>query len=439
MNDIVQKAIENITWQSQKFPKKEFETICANKEEALPYLRSAVDRAIAEGEKVGEDYILHFYAIFLLGEFRDRESFSRIMELACLPSDTLDFLIGGAITEGLSDILYCTYNGDLELLKQGIYNKNTDDFAKSAMLDVMRQLYLDKKLEKQEWQDFIRKIVYMEEEIGDYVYTALALTICECHFMEMLPEIKQLYCDERVDTYAIGEFGDCIDMMFSYISEKDSCICPMNAADMLKSWEMFEKEPNEQDDDKAMNELFEQFIEEGMREARSIKVQAKIGRNDPCPCGSGKKYKQCCLNKPKALIDTIESRQEREKWLQYYPPTKEEVKEGRIYLEDFYSQESIETDKLIYLALKHRAIPIWKPEKEAVVKRRQLGYLTAAWDRFVETVEKEGITSFSEYDKKYSIHYSCAEWTDALKELLREQDDYQYLISVSDMCKKMER
>ena len=22
----------------------------------------------------------------------------------------------------------------------------------------------------------------------------------------------------------------------------------------------------------------------------------KIGRNDPCPCGSGKKYKNCCLN-----------------------------------------------------------------------------------------------------------------------------------------------
>ncbi len=23
----------------------------------------------------------------------------------------------------------------------------------------------------------------------------------------------------------------------------------------------------------------------------------KVGRNDPCPCGSGKKYKQCCLAK----------------------------------------------------------------------------------------------------------------------------------------------
>jgi len=23
----------------------------------------------------------------------------------------------------------------------------------------------------------------------------------------------------------------------------------------------------------------------------------KVGRNDPCPCGSGKKYKKCCMKK----------------------------------------------------------------------------------------------------------------------------------------------
>lgn len=28
-----------------------------------------------------------------------------------------------------------------------------------------------------------------------------------------------------------------------------------------------------------------------------VREQKKIGRNDPCPCGSGKKYKQCCMNK----------------------------------------------------------------------------------------------------------------------------------------------
>jgi len=28
---------------------------------------------------------------------------------------------------------------------------------------------------------------------------------------------------------------------------------------------------------------------------------AKTGRNDPCPCGSGKKYKNCCLTKDEAV------------------------------------------------------------------------------------------------------------------------------------------
>ena len=29
----------------------------------------------------------------------------------------------------------------------------------------------------------------------------------------------------------------------------------------------------------------------------------KVGRNDPCPCGSGKKYKKCCLGKDLATRD----------------------------------------------------------------------------------------------------------------------------------------
>jgi len=31
-------------------------------------------------------------------------------------------------------------------------------------------------------------------------------------------------------------------------------------------------------------------------EPTMVRQQPKIGRNDPCPCGSGKKYKKCCLH-----------------------------------------------------------------------------------------------------------------------------------------------
>jgi len=33
---------------------------------------------------------------------------------------------------------------------------------------------------------------------------------------------------------------------------------------------------------------------------RMSRKSGKIGRNDPCPCGSGKKYKKCCLGKEAA-------------------------------------------------------------------------------------------------------------------------------------------
>ena len=31
-----------------------------------------------------------------------------------------------------------------------------------------------------------------------------------------------------------------------------------------------------------------------VEKAKPVRVGPKVGRNDPCPCGSGKKYKHCC-------------------------------------------------------------------------------------------------------------------------------------------------
>jgi preprotein translocase subunit SecA len=33
----------------------------------------------------------------------------------------------------------------------------------------------------------------------------------------------------------------------------------------------------------------------GNVEKKPVVKGQKVGRNDPCPCGSGKKYKKCCM------------------------------------------------------------------------------------------------------------------------------------------------
>ena len=32
-----------------------------------------------------------------------------------------------------------------------------------------------------------------------------------------------------------------------------------------------------------------------LRDTHAVPRHSKVGRNDPCPCGSGRKYKKCCL------------------------------------------------------------------------------------------------------------------------------------------------
>jgi tetratricopeptide (TPR) repeat protein len=44
-------------------------------------------------------------------------------------------------------------------------------------------------------------------------------------------------------------------------------------------------------------EEFEKLVNPPPPPPRQVINKVKIGRNEPCPCGSGKKYKKCCLNK----------------------------------------------------------------------------------------------------------------------------------------------
>lgn len=46
--------------------------------------------------------------------------------------------------------------------------------------------------------------------------------------------------------------------------------------------------------DPELADLLLQFCNGQLKESKNRSV-VKIGRNDPCPCGSGKKYKKCCL------------------------------------------------------------------------------------------------------------------------------------------------
>ncbi|MGL4363114.1 MAG: SEC-C metal-binding domain-containing protein [Cellulosilyticaceae bacterium] len=46
-----------------------------------------------------------------------------------------------------------------------------------------------------------------------------------------------------------------------------------------------------------LSEFEKESIKRNFKKSKTVISDKKVGRNDACPCGSGKKYKQCCMNK----------------------------------------------------------------------------------------------------------------------------------------------
>lgn len=102
-----------------------------------------------------------------------------------------------------------------------------------------------------------------------------------------------------------------------------------------------------------------------------------VGRNDPCPCGSGKKYKKCCESKETITIEEVQT-EELERILQTfyeeYPEKNdwsafsELVKLWSEPLEQFLDQEMIEAivmDEFFF----HHKIEIWESYLEKQQKK----------------------------------------------------------------------
>ena len=253
----------------------------------------------------------------------------------------------------------------------------------------------------------------------------------------MLPEIRYMSDHNLMDKGYLGDYDSCVDLMFEYKEEKESfCVKPMDAAETLKSWAMFSDGDTQNPD--MSDRDFEKTLRAMERTLNPPLRKKKIGRNDPCPCGSGKKYKFCCMNKPKEPIDEIETPEERSRWLKCYPAVDGDRKPGRVYLDDYYDRESIETDQILYLGMMHRPELIWNRNEEKENQRTKK-YLYLAYQRVAEMASRENVTSFEDFDKKHSIHYRCEEWIDKLLKLLRVTEDHAAYKEVADWTKAMQR
>jgi len=135
--------------------------------------------------------------------------------------------------------------------------------------------------------EYEEKLGDIPEEIVNEFEKAISLRVIDSHWMEHISTMSQLregvglrgYANENpLDAYT-REGYQLFDMMQDRINSEISIY-------LLKS---------EIRQNTERKEVVKKIItNDGKETIKSSKKSDKIGRNDLCPCGSGKKYKQCC-------------------------------------------------------------------------------------------------------------------------------------------------
>ena len=151
-----------------------------------------------------------------------------------------------------------------------ILDENEHEWFRAEFINLLQSMLHNNEIEKNSLSKVFEKLF---KKCKNPIVNATAIAVCKDEkFTEHYPQIKKLYEKKWVDKALDGDLED-VELAFEMRSERTTVR------------------------DVGFHDLLEKsFGAENILSSQS-KAEEKIGRNDPCPCGSGKKYKKCCMKK----------------------------------------------------------------------------------------------------------------------------------------------
>ena len=239
-----------------------------------------------------------FHSLFLLGELKATKSIDAIFNVLSQSEEYLELYLGDALTALMWEVLYKIASNNLEVCKQFMYRPGIETYARVVLPDMIEQIVWHQPERRDEAISWYKDVLQffltstLEENVIDS--DVIALLICnliQIKGKELLPEIEKLFNLEIVSKSICGDW-DAVskDVLQAddYSTKKEILTITERYNEITSTCTGFNGELShlEYDDE----DYFEPYN-------MPVRAEPKVGRNEPCPCGSGKKYKKCCLNK----------------------------------------------------------------------------------------------------------------------------------------------
>ncbi|WP_421995216.1 DUF1186 domain-containing protein [Reyranella sp.] len=263
-------------------------------EEAAPHLRRALAHA-ADGKVANEGEALQFFrALHILAGQRDSRSFPLLIRLLQAPEEEVEWLLGDAITETLPKIAASLFDGDADTLFEAIANPDIEPSARGALLAAAAFLTWEGRIDRSRTIALLERLAAAEPTPGDdllwYDWSA-AIAVLGLRQLEPLvseAETREVLDDQLFDRDRFERLLEQAERSPDDVARfKDAGLGHID--DVVEALQLF---PYADDDETGGSG---DWPEDQPLAQPVTNPWRHVGRNDPCPCGSGKKAKRCCL------------------------------------------------------------------------------------------------------------------------------------------------
>jgi uncharacterized protein len=283
--DTVDDAIQAFAHASEEPPNAALRWALDHWDQAAPRFLTMLEAYTDGSDESDTTTDALFFIIHLFGDKGDRRAYRSLCQLMRDEEKLIAALGDTACVETLKGVLIKCFDGDAGPLRGVDEATEAESITRGEALLALAWLARDGQWPEREFRDYLRHLLRaMQPREPDYVWYNLIVVAAILGYQEFVAESAKLIKDGMVpeDWLTLAELpeliatGDAIGkngLLAEEVAPFDDVIAS------LAEWPW----PDDFDD------------EEDAAPEPYINPLRHVGRNDPCPCGSGKKFKNCHL------------------------------------------------------------------------------------------------------------------------------------------------
>jgi Protein of unknown function (DUF1186)/SEC-C motif len=281
----------------ERLPVEAIRAADADQVSAVPLFLDTIERYLAESGDGATQNAL-FFMFHMLGQWREKAAYRPLARLLRRPPQELDDILGYAITEFAHRVMAAVFDGDPQPLYDVILDPEADEFVRSGMCEAIAMVTARGEMPREEAARFLRDCYFTLDPQGEcWVWQGWQSAIALLGFAELKPLVEQAFARGFISPQWLF-FRDFEKDLQQGIDDTDGLLHRSHGdfslfGDTIEEFSSRDWFSAEEKDEASKGVAWLQTPP--LWGVPATNPWRDVGRNDPCPCGSGRKFKKCCL------------------------------------------------------------------------------------------------------------------------------------------------